>query len=44
MLQVTQHCQERGRLLDCIWHSLSDLFECVLQEMASTITRFIIRM
>ncbi|CAM9234947.1 unnamed protein product, partial [Hapterophycus canaliculatus] len=36
---VTQHCVERGRLLDRIWRSLNDLFEFVLSEMARTVTR-----
>lgn len=39
-LQVTQHCAERGRLLDRIWRSLNDLFEYVLREMTQTVTRY----
>lgn len=37
--QVTQHCVERGNLLDRIWRSLNDLFEFVLSEMARTVAR-----
>ncbi|CAM9882533.1 unnamed protein product, partial [Ectocarpus sp. 13 AM-2016] len=36
---VTQHCAERGRLLDRIWRSLNELFEFVLWEMSRTVTR-----
>lgn len=39
-LQVTQHCAERGRLLDRIWCSLNDLFEFVLKEMGDTVARY----
>lgn len=38
--QVTQHCAERGRLLDRIWRSLNELFEYVLREMTETVDRF----
>ncbi|CAM9844351.1 unnamed protein product, partial [Ectocarpus sp. 12 AP-2014] len=37
--QVTQHCAERGRLLDRIWRSLNELFEFVLWEMSRTVAR-----